>query len=232
MPERPYFLAFSNGQLSIVIPRSNDNGGSPITSYELWVDQGNDFNSTFRQLTRYQNNSLIFNVNASDGLILGYTYRFISRSQNQIGYSAFSLYSYIAFGDVPTPPGQVIRVNSTETQITVRWSASVSSDLNIKGYILNMDDGTNSDLLPVFISNKPNVFTYTIGNLTVGLPYRFTVQAVNINGNSQASPITKYWACRAPVGLQTPYYISSSSTQITIGWSMPQYNGGCAILGY
>lgn len=84
-------------------------------SYELWVDSGNDFNSTFRQVTRYQNNSLVFNLNATDGLIAGNTYRFISRSMNQIGYSPFSLYSYIAFGDVPTPPGSVIRVNSTET---------------------------------------------------------------------------------------------------------------------
>jgi hypothetical protein len=45
--EQPYFLSFVNDELSIVIPRSMDNGGTPISSYELHVDAGNDFTSTF-----------------------------------------------------------------------------------------------------------------------------------------------------------------------------------------
>lgn len=57
--------------------------------------------------------------------------------------------------------------------------------MDIKGYILNMDDGTNTDLLPIYIgSNRPDVLEFEIGDLTTGLPYRFNVQAVNINGNS------------------------------------------------
>jgi hypothetical protein len=44
---RPYFLSFANEELSIVIPRSLDNGGTPISSYELWVDDGDDFTSDF-----------------------------------------------------------------------------------------------------------------------------------------------------------------------------------------
>jgi hypothetical protein len=49
-----------------------------------------------------------------------------------------------------------------------------------------MDDGTNTDLLPIYIgTNRPDVLSYQVGDLTTGLPYRFTVQAVNINGNSQ-----------------------------------------------
>jgi len=44
-PDRPYFLSFSNDVLSIVVPRSADNGGSPISAYELWADAGDDYTS-------------------------------------------------------------------------------------------------------------------------------------------------------------------------------------------
>jgi hypothetical protein len=46
-PPIPYFDSFIIDTLSIAIPRSEDNGGSVITSYELWVDDGNDFTSSF-----------------------------------------------------------------------------------------------------------------------------------------------------------------------------------------
>ena len=110
-PDRPYFLAFANETLSIVIPRSVDNGGTPISNYELWVDEGNDFNSDFRQLLGYIDNSLIYSVTINmDNLQIGRVYRFKSRSINQIGPSDFSIFSYIAFGDVPSAPGPAIRV--------------------------------------------------------------------------------------------------------------------------
>ncbi len=73
-----------------------------------------------------------------------------------MGYSDFSNFGYIAFGDVPTPPGPPLRVLSTETSIQVKWTMPAISDLDISGYQLNMDDGKTTDLLPVYIGrNKP-----------------------------------------------------------------------------
>jgi hypothetical protein len=233
--ERPYFLAFAADQLSIVIPRSLDNGGTPIASYELWVDDGDDYTSDFHQVSGYTSNAIIYQATVDDGLTSGKTYRFISRSVNEIGASDYSVYGYIAFGNVPEAPGSPLRVSSTETMIEVEWTAPSSSDLSIKGYILNMDDGTNTDLLPIYIgTNRPDILSYQVGNLETGLPYRFTVQAVNINGNSQQSLMTTYYSCRAPQYFSTPYYIASDLDTMTIeiGWSMPTYEGGCAVLGY
>jgi hypothetical protein len=103
-------------------------------------------------------------------------YRFISRSLNQIGYSEFSIYGYIAFGDVPSALVTPSRVNATETSISLTWTAPTESDLTVTGYILNMDDGSNTDLLPIYIGkNKPDVLKFEIGGLTKGLPYRFSV---------------------------------------------------------
>ena len=105
------------------------------------------------------------------------------------------------------------RIFSQENAISLAWEEPLieSTDLVVKGYQLNMDDGTNTDLLPVYIGrNRPDVFKYTVGNLTTGLPYRFSVQALDQNGLSVPSPISTFYSCRTPTGFATPTYISSN----------------------
>lgn len=39
-----------------------------------------------------------------------------------------------------------------------------------------MDDGKNGDISAKYVgTNRPDILTYTVGDLTTGLPYRFTV---------------------------------------------------------
>lgn len=103
-----------------------NNGGSLISRYELWVDNGDDFTSDFSLVYGYYDGSkLIYDASENDGLVIGKTYRFISRSVNEIGYSEFSIASYIAFGDVPEAPGAPIRVESTKNTIKVQWTSPV-----------------------------------------------------------------------------------------------------------
>ena len=59
-PKAPYFLTFSNLTLSIVVPRSASDGGDAITGYELWVDAGDDFTSSFTKLPGYSTNSMVY----------------------------------------------------------------------------------------------------------------------------------------------------------------------------
>jgi hypothetical protein len=163
----------------------------------------------------------------------GKTYRFISRAKNPIGYSDFSAYGYIAFGDVPSPMARPLITASSETSLSVVWSAPAVSSLPIKGYILNIDNGDDTDPVPVYIgTNRPDILSFVVGGLTTGLPYQLTVQASNVNGLSQPSPISSFYACSPPSRLQTPYYISSSQNTIEIGWQPPLNLGGCPVLGY
>jgi len=104
VPSKPYFLGFKNDELLIVVPKSLDNGGTPILWHELWVDDGNALEANWRNLTGFANELVYKATAASDLLVLGQTYRFISRSINEIGYSSYSIYAYIAFGPVPEPP--------------------------------------------------------------------------------------------------------------------------------
>ena len=111
---------------------------------------------------------------------------------------------------MPNVPSAPTRVQSLETSIEVQWTAPSTSDLTVTGYILNVDDGNNMDLAPVYIgTNRADILRYTVGSLTTGLPYRFSVQAMNENGNSTQSPIATFYACKSPSGFVTPRYHSS-----------------------
>jgi hypothetical protein len=80
---------------------------------------------------------------ATDGLVKGKTYRFISRAINTIGESEFSTEAYIAFGGVPPQLDPPTRISSTTTSIYLEWTPPVLGvdDLEVTGYVLNRDDG-------------------------------------------------------------------------------------------
>jgi hypothetical protein len=46
--------------------------------------------------------------------------------------------------------------------------------------------------------------------------------------------VSTYYACAAPTAVQTPRYVASDGTAltITVEWERPIDNGGCAVLGY
>jgi hypothetical protein len=120
VPARPYFLTFVNDELQIVVPRSNDNGGSPITYYELYVDMGDDYASDFTLLTTLDSSTSTYSAKVEDGLVRAKYYRFMTRAKNEIGlYSEYSRFAYIAFGNVPNALSAPIRLNSTETSVTL-----------------------------------------------------------------------------------------------------------------
>ena len=46
-PLQPSYVSSTSTTITISLPRSLDDGGSPISSYKLWVDEGDDFTSAF-----------------------------------------------------------------------------------------------------------------------------------------------------------------------------------------
>lgn len=100
------------------------------------------------------------------------------------------------------------------------------------GYKLLMDDGYNGNFAVIYDgTGYPNTFSFIATNLITGLPYRFKVIAVNVNGDSQDGDSVTYYSCLNPRNVQTPYKISTTKTTITIGWHEPD-NNGCPILGF
>mmetsp|Transcript_23478 Transcript_23478/g.36172 ORF Transcript_23478/g.36172 Transcript_23478/m.36172 type:complete len:316 (-) Transcript_23478:2014-2961(-) len=237
-PSMPTFVSFTDATktLTITVGESSDNGGTAITTTSLYVDQGDDYTSAFSLAgtpTTYQYEL----TTSGHGLVEGRIYRFKTQTENAIGSSEFSDIAYIAFGDVPGAPGTPTRESSTRTSITISWTAptTTSDDIEITGYVLNADDGINKDLSPIYTGlNRPEILEYTAGGLTTGLPYLFSVQAINKNGYSSHSTNAIIYPCVAPPTLATPTYVSSDQTAktITVEWTKPTDNGGCSLLGF
>jgi hypothetical protein len=84
-------------------------------------------------------------------------------------------------------------------------------DIPTLGYKLLMDDGFHGDFTVVYDgSNNYHLREYVAAGLTVGLPYRFKVVAVNINGESPESDDVTIYACLKPSDNGTPYKIDTS----------------------
>lgn len=109
-PLRPSYNTSSIDTCTLNIPRSMDDGGSPILQYKLWVDQGDDFSSTFTQVASYDSSSALFTTDAAtDGLITGKVYRFKTTAGNVYGDSDFSKEVIVGIGANVPQPDQVTR---------------------------------------------------------------------------------------------------------------------------
>lgn len=98
-PLRPTLEVQNTASVVIGISRSHDNRGSPILRYRLYVDSGNDFSSSFAEVTTYGGLSETHEVTvSSDNLVTGYIYRFKLTCENEFGASDFSQETIIGVG--------------------------------------------------------------------------------------------------------------------------------------
>jgi hypothetical protein len=233
-PPRPTFSKFENvagsDTLFINIHPSQGSGGSPITGYRL--ERYNTATNQFDNLSTISPSSMSYSTTSSDPI--GTTYRFRVIAINAIDESSPSSEAVIAFGDVPPQPATIVasECKTSETSIYVKWTP-VTTSWSVSGYVLNMDDGKLGDYSPVYIgTNRDDITAYTVSGLTTGLSYRFTVQAVNLNGYSLASIAVSLPACSAPSQPADPTRVSSGLTSMTVSWLPPDSDGGCTVTGY
>ena len=193
IPPKPIFSYLNSDTLYLLIQPPKDNGGSPFVSYELYRDTGLSFSSAFSLIATITPDSLTYSASSTSGSYqVGLTYRFKVIATNVVGDSQSSDEAYISFGDVPPQPTAIVSTTSvtTRTTIYVEW-AQVTSQLPVTGWILNMDDGKLGTMTPIYVgTNRPDLTSYKVGGLTTGLPYRFSVQAIDSNEISIASDTT------------------------------------------
>jgi len=86
---------------------TDDDNGSRIALYELWIDQGNDLSSNFRKVTTYDGIALTHTLTAANDNISppGAIFRMKYRAKNVDGqFSEFSKELIFALGSVPSAP--------------------------------------------------------------------------------------------------------------------------------
>lgn len=130
----------------------------------------------------------------------------------------------IALADYPDAPASPVKVNSmsSESSIYVEWSDVAFTQINVIGYELWMDQGSNGFFTRLFDGrNKPGIMDFTVDGLQTGLAYQFKVRAINFNGVGEFSPEVTYYSCLAPEGIIPPQYVSSTETSLRVKWSAP-----------
>lgn len=71
--------------------------------------------------------------------------------------------------------------------------------IEIDGFILEIDDGLNGEFSIVYDGSKDySTKQYSAVGLNTGLPYRFRLYSINVNGRSEASDEVTIYACLKP----------------------------------
>lgn len=77
---------------------------------------------------------------------------------------------------------------SSSSSIYVSWDAPISSNIDIDGYNLYIDDGLGGEFKKIYDgSQNPQVFNFNVENLVGGRTYNFYMKSSNINGESSIS---------------------------------------------
>jgi hypothetical protein len=108
-PLQPAYVASTSESITLTIPRSENDMGSPITSYKLYVDAGDDFTSEFTLVASYDGQSLEHTTTVDDKLVTGRVYRLKTSTVNEYGDSDFSLEVIIGLGANAPAPSSLVR---------------------------------------------------------------------------------------------------------------------------
>jgi len=242
-------VSSTDTQIVLALERSVGDGGTPITGYELEVDQGTSADSLLEAVTStfeaiadydYSDHGLSYTVDASAlGLTSGKLYRFRFRALNYMGASTYSDTSRFGLGALPpaVPSGPARRADDAEAlepwntniSIGLEWGAITGGALPVLEYVLYVDDGLEATPREAY---RGPLAKAGIGRLTPGVAYTFYVTAVNYNGEGAPSPLVSLRSCVPPAGVVAPALVRSTEVAVTLRWVQPLDSGGCEITGY
>jgi hypothetical protein len=143
-PPQPSYVSSSDSEIVLKFYRSQDDGGQPITDYQLWMDDG--LLSNFQALASYDFATHGFEYTVSEvSMVAGLFYRFKISAINSLGYSESSDTLMVGLGPLPSQPmacyKAVDEILSSETSLYMQWDELISQTLVVNQYTLFMDDG-------------------------------------------------------------------------------------------
>lgn len=81
-------VSATDSSITLAFHESENNGGTEILGYELWMDDGL-YQSASSKVDSYSDNSITHTI--SSGLVTGRIYTFKYRCYNDVGFSDFSI---------------------------------------------------------------------------------------------------------------------------------------------
>ncbi len=175
-------------------------GTSPITSYTITPYIG-----TTAQPATTITGSPPANSATITGLKNGTAYTFTVSAANAVGAGPASAASNSVTPSAPTAPARPTAVAATpgNASATVTWTAPANDGSPITSYTVTPYVGTTAQPATT-ITGSPPASSATIGGLTNGITYTFTVAATNAIGTGAASEASN---AVTPSGTSSPAFV-------------------------
>lgn len=206
VPAAPTSVAATagNGQATVTWSAPSD-GNSPITSYTVTPYIG----STAQTPTVINGSPPVTSATIS-GLTNGTAYTFTVTATNAVGTGPASAASNAVTPAAPTAPAAPAGVTAAagNGSATVTWTAPANGGSAISSYTVTPYIGSAAQA-PTTVTGSPPATTATIGGLTNGSAYTFTVTATNAIGTGPASAASN---AVTPSAAAIPAFVQQAST--------------------
>jgi fibronectin type 3 domain-containing protein len=210
--------------------------GLPILDYEIQWDNGGG--AAMQGAPLYGPNVGTATYLFKDTLNRGEPYRFQIRAQNANGWGPWS--GIVKFMTVqrPNAPQNLRFTSSTLQSIEITWDepVAISSFEDASSFVRYETQWSDltTDSTPEIVESTPafrSMMTST--PLTAGHTYRFEVRTCNYNYCGSYTSALDLVCGSLPEPPSIPYAVSTSASQITLGWSyVGKDNGGVPIQKY
>jgi hypothetical protein len=211
-PGQPTATAVSSTSISIAWTFDSAlNGGTPITDYRVYWDNG-----VAGKTLEAASSTGSWQTFTTTAVTAGTTYSFWVAAVNYIGLGTpSSKLSVLAasFPDIPTSVAAVASFNSYQ----VTWTAPNSRGSAISYYSVFVD--SDGDAFDNFVLATQTTST------SYSITYKFQVSATNAIGSSAKSATTSVLAASVPAQPVAPLLLTQDATQITVQWSSPDGRG-------
>jgi len=215
-------------QIFIEFDHLLNDGGEPITDYNIYIDDGSDgeFTGPYANgdtLTTWETSSLPDTITLTTGSI----YKLKYSATNVHGEGPLSDEVSILMAEIPAAPEAFTRIDMESLQageIRVTWALPADEGGDpVTGYKLYLNSIIFYDA-----SRQATFNGFTFTNLSVGQTYTIGVTAVNDIGEGEAAELDLL-AASVPSKLQAPTYVSSSGDSVEISAQAPSFDGGDAV---
>jgi hypothetical protein len=216
----------SNGTATVSWVAPADDGGSPILSYSATA-HGDGGNQTCTDVLAPLTDTCVVS-----GLTDGTSYTFTVTATNLAGTGPPSAASNpVVPSTLPGAP-QAVAATPGDASATVTWTPPAGDGgTPITAYTVTASgDGGNQTC--TYLVTTPETDTCTVGGLTDGTAYTFSVTATNVNGTGPASapsaPVTPATVPGAPLDVSA----TAGNASAAISWVPPTSDGGATITAY
>ena len=210
-----------DGRLHITWTASADDGGDPITAYEVFALQGDEV-IVSRCSAEPASRSCVLT-----GLTNGLAYRVAVTAANTVGASTAAEGGVHVPATTPDAPTD-LRFVRGDRSVTVSWAAPVNTGgLRLDGYLISAVAPDSSETLC-----RTEALHCTVDGLTNGVEYRIRITAANDVGESPATEAAEMARPATHPGEPRNITVSASDHLIAVTWSTPDSDGGEPVSGY